>query len=330
MTARRNAALLVSVVSFVLPLAPATAHAQTTVVLLPPSGSNIHPGILRAASEVLRDHLQRTEKFTVVSAGGEPTADEPASGRAAEQARAAQADMAVVLRITRLANVARVRLSAYRSADAHLVHWDSMSTGGTPDDLDPVLARLAKGLATGRPVRETADIETVTQKERETLTKREANKTFGVRVGSLFALDRAGGDNIGSVPGLGLFWLYDARTWLADVGLDFGSTDGNSMLTVGVGAYYPFKREDVAPYLGGSVRYAHMNLGGRGASGLTLQPTFGLLLGRLSSVQIRGEVGYFLNTFAEEEPAPASPATAGSPVIEHFSHGPTLSVGIGF
>ena len=42
-----------------------------------------------------------------------------------------------------------------------------------------------------------------------------------------------------------------------------------------------------------------MTLGGAGASGLPLQPTFGILLGRLSSVQIRVEVGYFFNTFGE-------------------------------
>jgi hypothetical protein len=41
-------------------------------------------------------------------------------------------------------------------------------------------------------------------------------------------------------------------------------------------------------------------------------------------VQIRGEVGYFVNTYGErysEQP---------ENVHKHFSHGPLLSVGLGF
>ncbi len=61
-----------------------------------------------------------------------------------------------------------------------------------------------------------------------------------------------------------------------------------------------------------------------------LQPTVGFLLGRLSSTQLRGEVGYFFNTFGEREkvenPAGYPEYIDGS---KHYSHGVMISVGLG-
>jgi hypothetical protein len=59
-----------------------------------------------------------------------------------------------------------------------------------------------------------------------------------------------------------------------------------------------------------------------------LQPTAGVLLGRLSSVQLRGEVGYFVDLFGEQEKYDY--ATATLPSGKHYSHGFLLNVGIGF
>ena len=72
-----------------------------------------------------------------------------------------------------------------------------------------------------------------------------------------------------------------------------------------------------------------MRLGGQGASGIVLQPTAGVLLGRLSSVQLRAEVGYFINTFGEREDVTSQSASASAPP-KHYSHGFVLNVGIGF
>ena len=100
----------------------------------------------------------------------------------------------------------------------------------------------------------------------------------------------------------GLVWMYDARSWMTDLAVDIGGgAEGRFFMDAAIGAYYPFLREDFTPYLGAQVRWAEMKLGGQGAGGLVLQPTVGMLLGRLSSVQVRAEVGYFINTFGEVE-----------------------------
>ena len=63
---------------------------------------------------------------------------------------------------------------------------------------------------------------------------------------------------------------------------------------------------------------------GGGAIGLRLHGALGVLIGRLWSVQCRGEVGYFVNLFGEKRTNPdLSTYTA-------YSHGPMLTLGLGF
>lgn len=305
---------------------PATA-AVRRVVLLPPSGDNVDPGILRAARDLLKDHLQRTGAYTVLDVPGEPTREEPSPAEAAKRAVEQGAEQAIVFRVIHFGTSARARLTAYAAGTGQVVYWDSIVIAGGPEELDTIIQRLVHAMQLGKPVRDQAEIDTVTGKESDQLKKREANKSFGLHLFTLLPFNTPS-DTFAAVPGAGLFWLYDARSWMADLALDMGTHDGDGTFAAAIGGYYPMLRGDFTPYLGGVVRWAFVNLGGQGASGIMLQPTFGVLLGRLSSVQLRGEVGYFVNTFAEREKVDSSADESTGP--KHYSHGVALFVGLGF
>lgn len=295
------------------------------VALLPVSGENVAPAILQAAREILKDHLQRTGAYAVLEPAGAPTTEEPTPQAAAQQASALGAEQALVLRITHFGSQARIRLTAYAAGSAQVVYWDSILVTGGPDELDVSIQRLVQAMRTGRPVRDSAELETVTTKEMQNLNRRVANRSFGVHLFTLLPFNTA--DNtVNAVPAGGIFWLYDARSWMADVALDLGGRSGNAFYGVSIGAYYPFLREDFTPYVGGVVRLQYTDFGGEGAGGLAFQPTFGILLGRLSTVQLRAEVGYFANSYAENEVRlTTTGATRG-----HYSHGLVATVGLGF
>ncbi len=284
-------------------LAARTAAAAETVAVLPATGTNVHEGHLAAATEWLRSELERTGRFAIVPvASPAPAGQEATPVQAAEVARTAGATLAVELRITRLGTNALVRLAAYRP-DGTLAHSDQMTVAG-PDDLEPALRRLADGLATGRPASELARIDTVTGRESTAYLREEINRSFGVRLGTAVVFDRVGASNsTGSASGAGVFWLYDARTWLADLSFDVLGSSGNRIVAIGMGAYYPLQRSNVTPYLGGGGAYAWVSHGGDGASGLQLRAGGGLLVGRLSDLQIRIDAQAFVNTFEERNPA---------------------------
>lgn len=307
------------VVSALMLLLPAVARAER-VALLPASGTNLHEGYLQAAQDVARGHLEAAG-YEVVTLDGPNGTREPGGSESSAAARSAGAHYAVVVHVTRLANTAKVKLTAYDAATGQVVYRDQL-TAGTPDDIDPVLERLAQGMATGRPAEDTADIHTVTQKEEDPLRKRMATNVRGVRIGVVAPLGRPGGDE-DAIPGLGIFWLYDVRTFLADVSIDFHTKDGESDFTIGLGSYYPLSEENTAPYIGGGLRYGAADYGGalaEGASGVSVHLSAGVLIGRLSSVQLRGQLDYFLNLFSERDMAGAGTR----------SNGLMASFGIGF
>jgi hypothetical protein len=330
--ASRRAGLSFAIAASVVGLAGASPAAAAVpasglqiVAVLPPTGDNVAPELLHAARDILKDHLQRAGTYTVVEpATPPPTADEPTAAQAAQAATGLGAEFAVVLRVTHFGNSARMRLTEYAAGSAQVVYWDSILIAGGPDEMDVAIQRLVHGMQIGKPVRDSAELETVTDRETQMLNRREANKSFGIHLFTLLPTNSAG-SSFTAVPAGGIFWLYDARSWMTDIALDIGGHDGTFLIDASIGGYYPFLREDFTPYIGGVVRWAEMKLGGNGASGLTFQPTAGVLLGRLSSVEMRGEVGYFFNTFAEQELVTTSGAT-----VTHVGQGFVLSLGIGF
>ncbi|HET6611893.1 MAG TPA: hypothetical protein VFG83_07900 [Kofleriaceae bacterium] len=318
---------IVALVAFML-IAAAPAGAQTAqrAAIVPVSGINVHPAYLSAAQDIFRGHLLATGKYLVTVIPGAPTQAEPTPGAAVESARGVSADVAVVLHVTRLGSSARVRLTVYDARSGQAVHRDELEIA-TPDDMDPALARLAKGLASGKPASDTADIYTVTEKEGQKLNKIRATNVFGVKLGAAVPFNTIG-DSDNAIAGVAAFWLYDVRTFLAEVDVGFHSGQNDGDFYVGIGAYYPFTRTNTTPFVGGGLAYSFISSYGQGdGSGLRAQGTFGMLIGRLSNVQLRGDISYFIDLYDQEY-------TEYSGSVETMdttkAHGILLNLGIGF
>jgi len=304
------------------------ASAQT-VGVLPPSGVNVAEGTLEAAQDVLRGDLAATGRYSaVIIVPGTIGKVELSAAEAAGRARGAGADLAVVLHLTRLGSSAQVRLTAYATATGAVVYSDRMAAA-TPDDLDRVLLRLTKGLVSGRPGSETAQLDTVTQTEATAPLKRGATHIFGVGVGVV--VPTQGGDPI---PGMDIFWLYDARSFLADISVGFHARESRGDFALGIGAYYPFGDGDFVPYLGGGARWAATHYGDDGqGSGIQLYAALGAIIGRLGSIQFRGQVEYFVNTFTTNSYDSINCSYSGCtypPQTSGIGQGLGVSLGLGF
>jgi hypothetical protein len=309
---------------------PGAAFAQPqrrVVAVLRPTGDDVAPTLLQRARDVLKDRLGQTGAYEVVEppSASVASSDEPNAAEAAQQAAAVGAEVALVLRITHFGNSARLRLTAYSAATGQVAYWDSILIVGGPDDFDVAIARLVRGMQAGKPSRETSELETVTLAETRPFNRRQTSGSVGVHVLALLPFDTAGG-GAAPIPGAGIYGLYDARAWMADVAFDLGGHDGRTFFDAAIGGYYPLRREAVTPYVGGVVRWAEMQLGGQGADGLAVEPTVGVLVGRASSTQLRGDLGYFFDTFGERELAASS--TVEPPL--HHSQGFSFTLGIGY
>lgn len=276
-------------------LAAPGARAAERLVLLPATGANVDEGELSAATDLLRANLERTKRFEV-ELGRAPGGNVPEAtpAEAGEEAREAGATLAVTLRISRLGSASSARLAAYRP-DGTVSHSDALSAANA-DDLEPVLQRLAEGLASSRPAASLATIDTVTEREARPPRRIPAAKNVGLRLGTSSFLDRPGGGS-SQLTGVGVFWLYDARSYLAEATIDWHAGEGDGLFELGLGVYYPFSRRNVTPYVGGGLGYVAVNIDEETKSGLGARGAAGLLLGRLSTLQVRLEAGWRTTLF---------------------------------
>jgi hypothetical protein len=295
---------------------PGAARADR-VALMPTSGVNVHEGYLAATHAVAQGHLEKAG-FEVVTIGGPHATMEPDYNTAVTAGRQVSARYTVVIHMARLGSSAKVKLTAYDTASGRVSYRDQLDAAN-PDDIDPVLARLVRGMATGQPASDTADIETVTQKEADPLRKRKATNVFGIRIGVVLPTTRPEDGDEPGLPGMGLYWMYDVRTFLAEVATDFHAKGGEGDFTVSIGAYYPFSRENTTAYAGGGLRYGMASYGGDSGTGISAYGAVGALLGRLSTVQLRGEAAFFMNLFQN-----------GDSGAEATSTGVLINAGIGF
>lgn len=301
-------------------------QAAERMAILPFSGTNVHPGYLQAAQELLRDHLAISGRYQLTSVAGEPPAVELTTDEVVQAGQTAGSELVVAGHMVRLQSLVRMRVTVYRVATGQQVFSDSMASSGGPDQLDPVLRRLAASIVSGKPAKDNAEIDTVTEAESEAYMKKAATRVFGLKLGLLAPLSRPGHDaSVG--PMLGIFWLYDARTFLGEIFLDFATKENLHAFNIGLAGYHPFERGDSTPYVGGGLAWSAVDFGGEGQSGLRAHGAVGMLLGRLSTVQIRGELGYFVNLFSEKSYTFSTPTQERAEST--ISHGPMLSVGLG-
>jgi hypothetical protein len=272
-------------------LAPALARGAEVIGLLPVTGANVDSGTLEAARDVLRSHLEATGR-EVRLAAGDPVREATAP-EAAAAAQAVGASRAAVLRLSRLGSVLRARLTVYEVPGGRPLHADDMAAGSDAD-VDPVLQRLAQAYAAGSRAKAVAEIDTVTDKEAEALRRVPASKGFGLRLGGITPLRPAGSE---SGTGGGFFWQYDARSWFVDVSFDGFWGRHYHDVSMGFGAHLPLLRGNVTPYLGAGLRYGWARFLGDWSSGLQPQADAGVMIGRLTTVQIRAEVTWFLATY---------------------------------
>lgn len=254
--------------------------------LVPIDAVNVHPGHVAAAQRVLEGHLDALgQRFVVLEAG----VKDPAVA-------AREKGAAAVLRcaLTRIGQRVKVwmRLEPLEGAPR-----TAALDAGSPEDLDPVLLRLARQLTSG-PAAGDARIGEVTEKEEDVYGRKTASSYVGITVGGTFGGASGGGDALG---GLGVYWLYDARTFLADIQAAFGVSQrpsgGGGFAGLTIAGLYPLADRDLTPFVGAGLGFARLELDGHSGTGVEVFGDAGVLLGRTSTVHFRADLKPFVTTF---------------------------------
>jgi hypothetical protein len=311
--------------------AAASSTGAPVVVVLPASGRGVSAAIVAGAHAVLVQSLGRPDRFPVVDDNGPPTAEPPSDAQAAAVALRMGARLAVSLDVAHEGGAGGSTTLVLACVDAAggapTRHMREMTTAGPemlPDLIEWMVLRLQRALAQprGAPVAEAA-LERAPAPA--STPSQERMLTFGVRT-SVVVPVASPARNVSGLGGVGALLSADAGSLLVDLGLDYVAGNDRHMASVGLGFFAPLGRQSYLPYAGGGVLWVDQRLGGRGASGLQLRPTVGLMWGRHEVIRARIEAAYFVDLFQELEPDRLFPGAGAG----HVSHGITVALGATF
>lgn len=160
------------------------------------------------------------------------------------------------------------------------------------EELDLVLARLARAIATGRRVEETEEIDTVTAREGQKWKKEPGESLWGFGILAGLASERPVGGE--------LRFLYEMDNFRLNAHAGWMNSEGDGTLDVArycVGASYLFHKGDVSPYAGVDVGLLSVETGDGEGDGLGIVPHAGVELFRLHRARLLVEAGVMLPFF---------------------------------
>lgn len=317
---------------------PVRADTRPSLVVLPASGRGVSEAIIRRARALLVDSLGRPGRFFVFDYDRPPTPVGPGIEAATRLAQRTGARVALSMDLSRdagrtafeiwcwdaLTNRQACHLRETTAAGpetlADFTEWLTLkllhTLDGSPDDTatragSPAGAAWATdGLVADAPHP----------------PARSRRFTFGVRVGLTTPVD-APTRALSPLGRFGVIIAADFEYLLTDVSLDYqAGTEGRRLQGIGLDLLMPLSTGERLAYLGGGAWLVDQTLGGRGARGVQLRPTVGILWGRHDVARLRVDAAYFVDLFEERELDRLFPGSGQA----HLAHGLMISTGATF
>lgn len=297
-------------------LMTATASASENALLFRFKGIGVYNNLIEAVTVIFQGALDEEGKYQTVNAS-EVLGDVECHDLvcAVSLSREAGYDKAVTGTITRLGDKIIVRVQLVDVNNNEIVFSDD-GVSQTEDDLDVVLARLAKSLSEGKKMESTAEVGLITANEFEETRRRESYSTKSFNVGFMWpsAGSMGGADRL---VVLDLAYQYDTPDfflagrsglrWGGNMDEDNGKAVDINFLEVKIGRY--LNRGDFTPFVSGGIgihytretkRVVHEHVGyteyietDDGGTGLALLAGGGFTAFRTYNFQFHVDVDYF-------------------------------------
>ncbi len=182
--------------------------------------------------------------------------------QAANRLQGSGAEFAVYGTLSRLGAKLLVEVNVVKVATAEVAFTDRLSSE-TTEDLDVVIRRLARGIATGQKAGATATVENITATETRTPRRRASFSSMGMRAGYMWPMGGSWG-GVSKMVVTDFVYHYETNKWELEVipflGFRFSGDegDGNSAFDWTIfdfSFHYFLSPTDVSPYLGGGLGF---------------------------------------------------------------------------
>jgi hypothetical protein len=293
-------------------LAPVQARAET-VLVLPASGSGVSSAIISSARALFVTALARQEPgLRVIDRDRPPTPEMAAAPVAVALGEEQRADAVILVDLRRVPPTTSLSVTALGVPGGEKLFTSNDTTTEGPEVVPAMVQGAVVKLVETRRRRANPE------------GKGEARILFlGARAGARAPFETAG-DTAFALGGAGLFVVTQLPRLSAEIGFDHVENGRATSTRFGLAVALPFDVQgDGGFYLGAGLHWQHSQLGGQGAGGFVLTPSFGWNWHRKESLGLRLEGGVFYNLYSERAVDRLIPGAAEP----HRSYGVELWVG---
>lgn len=266
---------------------------------------NVHDKYQFVTSKLLQNYVEDNGKYTILLSdklnNDVGYSESPEETR--KNALLHKASYYLIGDMSAIGNLLIVNVKMYNTASSELV-WSDALKADELEDLDPVMKLLAKAIGTEEAAVDAGDIYSVTEYDSNELNKRQATESWGITIGGGSLLSSDAGSK--GVSGFGVLKSYDGREFILDVKGEMYFGDEWNARRIGINLLRPINRNNQALFYGAGFFYGGMTIEEENRyisngntvvdidtysdSGLELEANFGIILNRLSTIQVRAMI----------------------------------------
>ncbi len=259
------------------------------------------------APKLLKSYLEDNARYKVIL----PLAGDSQSGSWEEfevirkRAQELNAQFFTLGTLTRLGENVIVDVKMYETSTGNKTWNDKLKAVG-PDDLDPIMQKIAAAIGTANKATTDGDIYNVTNYESKELKKKEANFSLGASIGGIVFMNNIPGQRM---AGYSLVGSYDTRQLILDLRGSYNFGEQASFYNFSLEVLKPLREKSNTAFFGGGMFIGGTTVDGTSydswgypytqsvsTSGLGLMAGGGYIFNRTSSVQLRLS-GNIIQTF---------------------------------
>jgi len=269
-------------------------QAQVPKVFLPYlEAINIKKDFQISSSKLLKNYIDLANAYQVVMDPNKDTLFD--SERSIEEIKnkAIQLNAKYFIKgsLNRIGENVIVNVSLFETESGSKIWFDQMKAM-SPEDLDPIMQRMANALGTKEKATTTEDIYSVTNNESEALKQKQTNNSFGIALGGIQAFNSY--NLLLTTASIG--WYFDARNYIFDIRptIGFDNSDDH-MFNIAIEMFKPHTTNPNSFYYGGGLSFStsdvhtnkDLNKPAFSGTGININAGGGYLLNRTSAVSLR-------------------------------------------
>jgi len=261
---------------------------------------NIHKDYQLATTRLLKTYLETNNKTELVLPVRDTAYYSENREQALIKAKSLKINNVLIGELNRVGETVIISITLYKTETGEKT-WNTILKASSPDDLDPVMQKIASSINNRNTVKNSEDIYNVTDYNSKQLNKMVANTFLGIEIG--------GGATFINTPnkfpaGFGIIYSGDLRTILFDVKGCLYFSDV-SMYNINIQINYPLLNKLSSPFVGGGLGYGYTSINSNDqnnnklyeGNGLTLFAGAGYIFNRTSNINLRCNASLFFSMY---------------------------------